>query len=445
VSAAIPLTAGIGVPGPEPTRPARLHALAALGAAGWPTRRRESWRYTDLEPLAAAKFALVPEALDRDTVAAARRVLGDASLGDPARQLVLLDGERVEGLGASSVADVEVTSPEAHWDEFVAAFAKPIGAAEYPLAALNTAFSRGGLWIRVRAGVVVRAPIHLVLVGSARDRIAAQPRVVLELEPGAQATFVQHFVDCTSDSQGWSNSVTQVKQGAGSRLVFQRLQRHASGVAHTSLLSAELATSAELAAGYFDLGGRLVRNDIAIALHGAHARADLFGLLLAGKDQHVDDHTVIRHAAGETVSSESFRGIIGDRGRGVFNGKVVVERGCQRIDARQSNDNLLLGEHAEIDTKPELEIYANDVKCSHGSTVGELDAEQLFYLRARGLSDLEARSLLTTAFAATIVEQIADADLRASTLAHVTARLGEFAVTDVRGRATQGAVAETEL
>ena len=216
-------------------------------------------------------------------------------------------------------------------------------------------------------------------------------------------------------------------------------------MAHTSLLSAELATSAELAAGYFDLGGRLVRNDIAIALHGAHARADLFGLLLAGKDQHVDDHTVIRHAAGETVSSESFRGIIGDRGRGVFNGKVVVERGCQRIDARQSNDNLLLGEHAEIDTKPELEIYANDVKCSHGSTVGELDAEQLFYLRARGLSDLEARSLLTTAFAATIVEQIADEDLRASTLAHVTARLGEFAVTDVRGRATQGAVAETEL
>ncbi|HWN37265.1 MAG TPA: Fe-S cluster assembly protein SufD, partial [Gammaproteobacteria bacterium] len=294
--------------------------------------------------------------------------------------------------------------------------------AEYPLAALNTAFSRGGLWLRVRAGVVVRAPIHLVLVGSAR-RIAAQPRIVIELEPGAQATFVQHFVDCAADSQGWSNGVTHLKQGAGSRLVFHRLQRHASGVAHTSLLSAELEESAELVAGYFDLGGRLVRNDIAIELRGARARADLFGLLLAGKDQHVDDHTLIRHAAGETVSSESVRGIIGERGRGVFNGKVIVERGCQRIDARQSNDNLLLGEHAEIDTKPELEIYANDVKCSHGSTVGELDAEQLFYLRARGLSDVEARSLLTTAFAATIVEQVADADLRASTLAHVTARL----------------------
>jgi Fe-S cluster assembly protein SufD len=419
----VPLIAGVSVPGPEPTRPARLEALAALGAAGWPTRRRESWRYTDLEPLAAAELDLVPGAIDGEHVAAAQQLLTDAALGTSTRQLVLLDGERVEGLGASCVEDVEVTTPEAHWDELVAAFAKPIGAAEYPLAALNTAFSRGGLWIRVPAGVVVRAPIHLVLVGSARARIAAQPRIVIELGPGAEATFVQHFVDCAADSQGWSNAVTHVKQAARSRLAFHRLQRHAHGVAHTSLLSAELATSAELAAGYFDLGGRLVRNDIAIALRGAGARADLFGLLLAGKGQHVDDHTLIRHAAGATVSSESFRGIIGERGRGVFNGKVVVEPGCQRIDARQSNDNLLLGEHAEIDTKPELEIYANDVKCSHGSTVGELDPEQLFYLRARGLSDADARSLLTTAFAATIVEQIAAADLRDRTLAHVTARL----------------------
>jgi len=423
VSASIPLTVGVAVPGPESTRAARLRALADLGAAGWPTRRRESWRYTDLEPLAAADFELNPSAAGRDDIAAAQRLLADASLGPTTRQLVLLDGERITGLGAPSLADVEVASTESRWDELVAVFAKPVGAADYPLAALNTAFSRNGLWIRVPAGVVVGEPIHLVLVGSGRARIAAQPRIVIELEPGAHATVVQHFVDSAADSRGWSNGVTQLKQGAGSRLGFYRLQRHAAGVAHTSLLFAELDESAELTAGYFDLGGRLVRNDIAIALSGAGARTALFGLFLAGRGQHVDDHTLIRHAAGTTVSSESFRGIIGERGRGVFNGKVVVEPGCQRIDARQSNDNLLLGEHAEIDTKPELEIYANDVKCSHGSTVGELDSEQLFYLRARGLADAEARRILTAAFATTIVEQIADADLRESTLAHVTARL----------------------
>ena len=243
------------------------------------------------------------------------------------------------------------------------------------MAALNTAFARHGLWIRVPAGIVVHAPIHLVLIGSARARLAAQPRIVIEAEPGAQATFVQHFIDCGPESRGWNNSVTQLKQAAGSRLAFYRLQRHARGVAHTSLLSAELGENAELAAGYFDLGGRLVRNDIAIALRGAGARTDLFGLFARGQTTSTSMTTrVIRHAAGETVSNENFRGIIGERGRGVFNGKVIVEPGCQRIDAQQRNDNLLLGEHAEIDTKPELEIYANDVKCSHGSTVGELDA-----------------------------------------------------------------------
>ena len=423
MSATIPLTTGVTVPGPEATRPARLHALAELGSAGWPTRRRERWRYTDLEPLSAAKFELNPDPVGADAVAAASALLADPSFGDASRQLVLLDGQRLAGLGTQSLDDVEVTTPEARWDDFVVSFAKPLAAAEYPLAALNTAFARQGLWVRVPAGVVVREPVHLVLVGSARARVAAQPRIVIEAGPGAQATFVQHFVDCAAESAAWSNSVTQLKQAPGSRLAFYRLQRHAPGVAHTSLLSADLGEHAELTAGYFDLGGRLVRNDIAIALRGAGARTELFGLLLAGLEQHVDDHTVIRHAAGQTVSRENFRAIIGNRGRGVFNGKVIVEHGCQRIDAHQRNDNLLLGEQAEIDTKPELEIYANDVKCGHGTTVGELDPEQLFYLRARGLTAAEARSVLTAAFATTIVEQVADAALRERAQAHVMARL----------------------
>jgi len=427
VNTPIPLTAGVAVPGPEPTRAARLHALADLGAARWPSRRREQWRYTALEPLSTADFDLAPSEPHRETLDAAARVLDDAAFGKRSQQIVLLDGQRVAGLGAAAVPGVEITSLEARWSDFVSAFARRVGAAEYPLAALNTAFARGGVWIKVPAGIVVPTPIHLVLVGSARGRIAAQPRILIEAESGARATFVQHFVDCDPEARGWINSVTQITQAPESRLTFYRLQRHAAAVAHTSLLAADLSSEAELAAGYFDLGGRLVRNDVAVALREAGARTNLFGLVLAGAGQHVDDHTLIRHAAGETVSVENFRCIIGDRGRGVFNGKVVVEPECQRIDAQQRNDNLLLGEHAEIDTKPELEIYANDVKCSHGTTVGELDAEQLFYLRTRGVDLPDARQLLTTAFATTIVEQIADADLRAEIHSHVTARLGALA------------------
>jgi Fe-S cluster assembly protein SufD len=420
-ASAIPLTAGATVPGPEATRPARLDALAALDAAGWPTRRREQWRYTDLEPLATDAFELVAGPADEATLATVRGLLADASFGDASRQLVLLDGQRITGLGATAVTGLEIAAPEERWSEFVRLFAQPIAATQHPLAALNTAFGRHGLWLKIRAGAILDAPIHLVVVGS-RARLAAQPRIVIEAEPGAQATFVQHFVDCRpADAQGWTNCVTQLRQAAGSRVSLVRLQRHGGGAVHTSLLAAELATKAELTAGYFDLGARLVRNDVAITLSGTDARTDLFGLLLAGAGQHIDDHTVIRHAAGSTVSVENFRGIIG--GRGVFNGKVIVEPGCQRVDARQNNDNLLLGDHAEIDTKPELEIYANDVKCSHGTTVGELDAEQLFYLRARGLDAADARRLLTTAFATAIVEQIPDPQLRADVLANVTARL----------------------
>jgi Fe-S cluster assembly protein SufD len=423
VTAAIPLLAGIAVPGPAPTRPARLEALAALGAAGWPTRRREQWRYTDLEPLSAATFALAPQPLDRDTVESAARRLEDAALGNPARQLVLLDGERVAGLGAAAIDGLEIASLEERWDELVASSAQPIKAVDYPLAALNTAFARQGLWIRVPAGTALQEPIHLVLLGSARGQVAAQPRIVIEAERGAEATFVQHFIDCAPESSAWSNSVTELRQSAESRVQLVRLQCHARGAAHTSLLSADVGERAELTVGYFDLGGRLVRNDIAITLRGTGAQTKLFGLLLAGAGQHVDDHTLIRHASGATISTENVRAIIGERGRGVFNGKVVVERGCQRIDAEQRNDNLLLGEHAEIDTKPELEIYANDVKCSHGSTVGELDDDQLFYLRARGLAAADARRMLTAAFATTVVEQIADFDLRSRVLDNVTARL----------------------
>jgi Fe-S cluster assembly protein SufD len=419
----IPLTTGATVPGPEPTRADRLDALAALDAAGWPTRRREHWRYTDLEPLAKAGFELTPGAAAEATLADIRRLLDDPAYGEPSRQLVLLDGRRLASLGASTIEGVDVTDPEERWSDFVQLFAKPISAAQHPLAALNTAFGRHGLWLRLPAGITLSAPIHLIIVGS-RPQLAAQPRIVLEVEAGAQATIVQHFIDRDSNTQAWTNSVTQLKQAEGSRIALYRMQRQGLGAVHTSLLTAELAAGAELTAGYFDFGARLVRNDIEVSLSGPAARTELFGLLLAGAGQHVDDHTLIRHAAGATVSSENFRGIIGERGRGVFNGKVIVEPGCQKIDARQSNDNLLLGEHSEIDTKPELEIYANDVKCSHGSTVGELDAEQLFYLRARGLDLATARRLLTTAFATTVVEQIADEGLRTRVLEQVTARLG---------------------
>ncbi|HJR70176.1 MAG TPA: Fe-S cluster assembly protein SufD, partial [Gammaproteobacteria bacterium] len=391
--------------------------------AGWPTRRREQWRYTDLEPLAAAELDWTPEPPSGSAREAALQLLEAPRFGDRTRQLVLLDGQLLRPVAA--LAPLEISETEDRWGEFEARFARTIAAASYPLAALNTAFLQRGLWLRLPPRASIAAPIHIVVASSARAGVATQPRIVIEAGEGAEATIVQHFVDCDA-SAGWVNGVTQLDLAAGSRLRLYRFQEHNQKRTHTSLLAAELAAGAELTAAYFDLGGKLVRNDVAVRLGGRGARTELTGLFLAGAAQHIDDHTTIQHAAGETVSNENFRGIIGERGRGVFNGRVVVERGCQRIDAKQSNDNLLLGEHAEIDTKPELEIYANDVKCSHGSTVGELDAEQLFYLRARGLDTPAARRLLTTAFAAVMLERVHDEALRAQATERVTAGLARL-------------------
>jgi Fe-S cluster assembly protein SufD len=164
-----------------------------------------------------------------------------------------------------------------------------------------------------------------------------------------------------------------------------------------------------------------------VKLREPGAAVELFGLLLAADGQHVDDHTRIDHLAPDTRSDEAFRGVIGRRGRGVFNGKVIVHPGAHGIDARQSNDNLLLSDQAEIDTKPELEIYSNDVKCAHGSTVGELDAEHLFYLRSRGVDEAQAREILTAAFAAVVLDRIATPDVRARIADKVAARLRAIA------------------
>ncbi len=424
-AATLPLTAGRELPGPAPTRAARQAALAELLAAGWPTRRREPWRYTDLEPLSTAQLDLTPTPAGGAARDAVSRLLDAPQFGARARQIVLLDGQWLPN-PAATLAPLEVSDTESRWSEFEARFARTVAAASYPLAALNTAFLQRGLWLRLPARAAIPAPIHIVVASSARAGVATQPRIVIEAGEGAEATIVQHFVDCDEASAGWVNAVTQLDLAAGSRVELYRFQQHNEQRTHTSLLAAELAPGAELTAAYFDLGGKLVRNDIAVRLGGRGARTELIGLFLAGNAQHVDDHTTIQHAAGETVSREEFRGIIGERGRGVFNGKVVVEAGCQRIDAEQRNDNLLLGEHAEIDTKPELEIYANDVKCSHGATVGELDAEQLFYLRARGLDTPTARRLLTTAFAAVILERVHDEAVRAEATERVTARLARL-------------------
>jgi Fe-S cluster assembly protein SufD len=414
---------GAALPGSADSLRLREAARTAFAAAGLPTPRRETWRYTDLKSLADRAFELLPGAPDTGALRAVERVLAAQSLGPDAAHLVFVDGHPIEALGRlDDHQGIEIRDLQTRWQRLDSADRGTISTADHPLAALNTAYARAGAWLRVPDGVRILEPVHVVFIGSGAPDLAPQLRLVLELGRGAELTLVQHFIDAGEPS-GWVNSVTEIDQAADSRLTLYRVQQHAPTHTHTALLAADLAARATASIGLVDLGGRLVRNDVDVKLRGLGASVELFGVFLAADGQHVDDHTLIDHIAPETRSDEAFRGIIGHRGRGVFNGKVVVHRGAQRIDARQSNDNLLLSDHAEIDAKPELEIYADDVKCSHGSTVGELDDEHLFYLRSRGIDEANARELLTVAFAATVLARIAVPHLREQITARVTARL----------------------
>jgi Fe-S cluster assembly protein SufD len=416
------------LPGSAASRTARAAALAELGAVGLPTTRRENWRYTDLKLLTEAELDLAPRPPDPASTRAAQHTLAAHGIANDGPRLVLVDGHVVPELGTLDprASGVEIRDVEAYWARPGTKPRGRISAADHPLAALNAAYVQSGVWLRVADGVRLAEPLRLVLIATGAPKLAPQPRLIVELGRGAELTIVQQLVDA-ADSEGWLNLVTEIDQAAESRLTLLRVQEHGSRRVHTSLLAVELAAHASASLGFVDLGGRLVRNDVEVKLREPGAAVELFGLLLAAEGQHVDDHTRIDHLAPDTRSDETFRGVIGRRGRGVFNGKVVVHPGAHGIDARQSNDNLLLSDQAEIDTKPELEIYSDDVKCAHGSTVGELDAEHLFYLRSRGVDEAQAREILTVAFAATVLERIAAPNLRDRITDKVVARLRAIA------------------
>ena len=406
--------------GSDDSRAARRQAMAAFARHGFPTRRDEDWKYTDLKPIVTGGFNPLPGIPAEDHRQLTSDRLSSLELTPDAPQLVFLDGQRLTG-GDSPALPPGVEIPDRHtaWQR-IRSIQTEGQFREYPLSAINTAFSPDCTLIRVGANVDVPQPLHLVYLGGAAANSAAQVRLLIDLGANSRLCVVQHFA---ARDGGWTNSVTQTSQEPGSELTLYRLQEHAEEHFHTELLDVRLTRDATARLGYVDLGGRLARNDLRVRLAEPGASCDISGVFLATRGQHVDNHTRIDHIAPHTASNEAFRGIVGERGRGVFNGKVVVHAGAQGTDARQSSDNLLLSERGEVDTKPELEIYTDDVKCAHGATVGELDAEQLFYLRSRGMDEETARGLLVFAFANDLLRRIELPELRRRVVTAVAGHL----------------------
>lgn len=393
---------------------AREAALANLEKHGLPTMREEDWKYTDLGTaidignrwLAAGAatassdklvetIASVTRSIDADWLVIANGLIDTSYF----RLSSGIDIDRYSESGAPAVMD-------------------------RPLADLNAALMQDGLRIHVHAAT--EKPLGLLIIDEANSGAAlSQANIELSVAPGCDIEIVEYQSSFGRDEH-FANSVVTLGVGEAARVNYVRIQNRQIGHVLTSRLSVAMGADAHLATAGYDLGGGLVRNDVEIDLGAVGAEVVCNGLYLASDNQHIDNHVRIDHRVGPATSSQEYRGILNGRSRCVWNGKAIVHRGADGTDAQQSNHNLLLSDHAEIDAKPELEIYADDVKCSHGTTVGQLDETALFYLRSRGLDKHEAARVLTRAFAADLVARTPVDAARSAVTALVESRLSEL-------------------
>jgi Fe-S cluster assembly protein SufD len=259
--------------------------------------------------------------------------------------------------------------------------------------------------VKVPRGADVEEPIELVFLSTGGDASLAQPRNLIVAEPLSRARVVERYL-AVGERSYLTNAVTQIAAGDGAALDHYRVAREAAAAFHVSEVEIRQGRDAQVSAHSFSAGAALVRNDVSVSLAGAGARIGLFGLSVTGGAAHVDNHTSIEHVSPHCTSEEAYRAILDGASKSVFHGRIVVHEAAQKTDARQSNRCLLLSEDATVNSKPQLEIRADDVKCTHGAAVGQLDKESLFYLRSRGIGEDQARAMLTRAFASQIIDKV---------------------------------------
>jgi Fe-S cluster assembly protein SufD len=396
----------------DPLIELRRAALERFVAAGFPTQRQEDWKYTNLRRLEARTFA------PATSTAVALDTLQQHWIANAGIRIVLVNGHwmpTLSSVGAQFPGMTLLTLRQ--WSEHdsaaVAAFiARTSRAQPAALENLNLAFCEDGVVLDLAAGAAPDQPIYIVHQWSdGAAQLMSNPRVVVDAGPNSRCTVIEHFVGGAA-GECFTNAVTEIEVAPGARVEHYRIQQESPRAFHVGHVNVRIQQDGHYASHDIALGASLARLNLGTVLQGSGAHVALHGLLAPVASQHLDSHTTIDHAAPHTTSDENYRGIAGERGRGVFNGKVIVRPGAQKTDARQSSRNLLLTAGAEIDTKPELEIYANDVKCSHGATTGQLDAAALFYLRSRGLDEPAARALLIRAFAESILSSVGPPAIR---------------------------------
>jgi Fe-S cluster assembly protein SufD len=391
----------------------RQGAIERFAEVGFPTTQDEEWRFTNLGPLTGVAFQ---RAATADVSASLwDQVLSVAAV--PGIRAVFINGRHAAEHSTPVPSGVTVGSLEAarasSGGDLEAHLGRHADYQDHAFVALNTAFLGDGAFVRIPRGKVVAEPIHLVFVSTDQGKpTVVHPRTLVLADVNSQATIVESYAGARG-AVYFTNAVTEIVAGESAVIDHYKVQSESFAAFHVATMQVQMARSSNFSSHNVVLGGGLVRNDINAFLGGEGSECTLNGLYVGSGRQLVDNHTRIDHAKAHCASHELYKGILDGQARGVFNGKIYVHPDAQKTDAKQTNKTLLLSDDARIDSKPQLEIFADDVKCTHGATIGQLAAEAIFYLRTRGIGREEARSLLTFAFANDIVGRIRIEGLRA--------------------------------
>jgi Fe-S cluster assembly protein SufD len=393
----------------------RREAIESFGELGFPTTRNEEWKYTSVAPIAGtgfepARYELTPQVVE-------------AIKGSPLADLGCVRLTFVNGHYAGELSDLRqlpadlkalslaaaLETGEAKVEEHLARYADY---KQHPFVALNTAFMQDGTSLVIPGGKVLERPICFLYVSTAGSRPAiSHPRNLVLVGRESQVSIIEVHLGL-EDGTYFTNAVTEVVAEEGAIVEYHKIQQEGPRAFHIGTLAFQQDRSSSIAVHTVSLGAALDREDTGAVLAGEGAECHLNGLYILSGEQHADHHTVIDHAQPHCSSRELYKGVLDGKSRGVFNGKIIVRKDAQKTDSKQTNKNLLLSEDATVDTKPQLEIYADDVKCTHGATIGQVDPETIFYLRSRGIGKNEARNLLTYAFANDVIGKIRYEPLR---------------------------------
>jgi Fe-S cluster assembly protein SufD len=402
----------------EPSWVARLRegAFERFEEQGFPTTDEEEWKYTNVAPVARKAFRPSFEKVEVEGAAVERFVSVEARRS----HLVFVNGVYSPEHSSLGAVPEQVTVEELgaalageHGEVLWNHLGRLSGEGSDAFSTLNTAFLGGGALLRVPKGVAVETPVQLLFLTVSGDGEAATfPRVLVVAERDSRLDIIETHA-ALKDAEYFTDAVVEVFVGEGARVTHYKVQDEADGSYHVASTRAEVSKDGAYDLTTVTLGARLSRHNIEVALVSPGAECHVDGLYLVGEGQHADTHSLIDHREPNCASRQTYKGILDGKSRAVFNGRVYVHESASGTDAQQSNKNLLLSPEARVDTKPQLEIYNDDVKCSHGATVGQLEEEELFYLLSRGLHPDLARNLLTYGFAEEIVEKIKFDSIRA--------------------------------